>query len=185
MEYRLKAKGFARKVDWKYKLSATGPAIATDAEGANDVVALYPDLNRESFPETVPLTSGFTSSRNMRGKKILFDLMESTDSTGGDKATLDEDSSYDLVNIDGSQIYWKKLVTDGFAEMKFWHEHKKQFPSLSGVAARIFSTPLSSAVSERVISGLQLVVGKRRSMSSSLIDDIITSELEVYSHGPR
>lgn len=148
--------------------------MTADTDNGDEVVDVETDLNCESLTDTVPLSGAAASSRNIGGKKRPFDLMESADSTGVDRTALIEVSLYNLIYLDGTTTDRKNLVSDGFAVMKFWHDRKKQFPSLHAVAARIYATPVSSAASERVFSVLKLVVDERRSrMSTSLIDDTI------------
>ena len=68
----------------------------------------------------------------------------------------------------------KEFIEDNFSALKRWYDKKNQFPNLYAVAARIYSTPVSSSASKRIFSTLEPFVDDKRSgLSTSLIDDMI------------
>ena len=86
----------------------------------------------------------------------------------------DELSKYNRAKLDCIRDIRQQFLDDDFSVVRFWHDRKKQFPTLFCVIMRIYTTPISSAASERVDSLLKMLVNDKRScLNASLLDDLI------------
>ena len=76
----------------------------------------------------------------------------------------------------------RSLDKDPFFVIEFCQERRSQFSSLYKAGARVFSTSVSSAASERVLSLLKKIfIADRVSLSESILrDDIVVPSLSSY-----
>ncbi len=79
-----------------------------------------------------------------------------------------------MAHIDSVREKREEFLFDDYAVMKSWYGRRKQFSNFVCSSCRVFTTPVSSASSERVFSTLKLIVDEKRSrVNFPLIDDMI------------
>lgn len=118
----------------------------------------------EAYNDNLPNQSRqFTASSNIHEPFADF-----VDQTEDNVQSVDyEVESYEKNNI---------RLEDNFDVLKWWYSHKNEYPLLYKLSCKIFSTPATSAASERVFSQARCLISEKRcnlSRNDSTINHIM------------
>lgn len=139
---------------------------------------LYPPMNALSFASANEKDNAFSILRNM---------MKDIESNNDDGIYIDDESKRKVSNsfmqeyvncANGDELsrYRQTLVVenDDFDLLKWWSDHRKEYPTLYKIFCKVYSVPATSAASERQFSSAgNIITDKRSSLAPKKAEAIL------------